>query len=446
MKSRLMIFILLISTVSCVIKPLNKKHYHTQKYYHKTLDTLISKIPKRAKYLDTTCFLGWGKINITPSHTKPMAGYGGRKNKYFDTVLDSIFIKAIVVKQGTRKSAIVCTDLLIFPMEVRKSLEMKLSTIGYSPQELFLTATHTHNSLGGWGKRLLGRAIAGKYEPKIVESMADAVVNAIAKADSTAEIGCVAYSEFATTNLIYNRLNEEDKNIDTTLRMITFVKTASRKRALLLTFAAHATSIASSARILSGDYPAYLTSYIENNKQVELATFAAGGVASHGPLQSNEPEPHKKILAYVNNIVGQMPIISYDKPHPNNTNLTAYHSPLYLKKPQYRISNNWVLSPWLFYAFFGNYKAELSVFAVGNILMVGTPCDFSGQLVLPLVAYAKQKGIHLIITSFNGGYIGYITPDEFYNKKAYETRDMNLFGPYNGAYISELIKIIIDHH
>ena len=80
---------------------------------------------------------------------------------------------------------------------------------------------------------------------------------------------------------------------------------------------------------------------------------------------------------------------------------------------------------------------------IGNILFVGTPCDFSGELV-PTIAQQLSTGEDkLIFTSFNGGYIGYITPDKYYHLKKYETRDMNLFGPYNGAYISEMINLLL---
>ncbi len=52
---------------------------------------------------------------------------------------------------------------------------------------------------------------------------------------------------------------------------------------------------------------------------------------------------------------------------------------------------------------------------------------------------ATRKGLNLMITSFDGGYIGYVTPDRYYGRKAYETRDMNWFGPQNGAYFEEMM-------
>lgn len=75
---------------------------------------------------------------------------------------------------------------------------------------------------------------------------------------------------------------------------------------------------------------------------------------------------------------------------------------------------------------------------------MGFPCDFSGELVADMSAYAAKKGLKLMVTSFNSGYIGYITPDKYYSKDSYETLTMNWFGPYNGAYFQEIARDLID--
>jgi hypothetical protein len=51
-----------------------------------------------------------------------------------------------------------------------------------------------------------------------------------------------------------------------------------------------------------------------------------------------------------------------------------------------------------------------------------------------------------MINSFNGGYVGYITDDKWYDRtdiNTYETYTMHWYGPYNGTYFSKLIKEII---
>ncbi|WP_332368477.1 hypothetical protein [Spirosoma telluris] len=113
--------------------------------------------------------------------------------------------------------------------------------------------------------------------------------------------------------------------------------------------------------------------------------------------------------------------------------------PLGLREPHPRVIGNWRVRPWLFYAIYGDYPSDLKALRIGQTVLLGTPCDFSGEFVADFKPLATQKGVNLMITSFDGGYIGYVTPDAYYNRPTYETRDMNWFGPYNGAYFEEMM-------
>jgi hypothetical protein len=111
------------------------------------------------------------------------------------------------------------------------------------------------------------------------------------------------------------------------------------------------------------------------------------------------------------------------------------------------VSENLKLRNWLFKTALSDLEGELTYLKVGNTLLIGTPCDFSGEIFVneSLAQYAKAKGLNLIITSFNGNYIGYITHDGHYDSVSRaEVREMNWVGPYYGQYFSEIIKKLID--
>jgi neutral ceramidase len=118
--------------------------------------------------------------------------------------------------------------------------------------------------------------------------------------------------------------------------------------------------------------------------------------------------------------------------------------PIPLREPQVRFTENWRFRPWVFHKMFGDYPAEMKVLRLGNTILIGTPCDFSGELMAELNTFSKSKGLNLIITSFNGSYIGYITKDNHYDLDAYETRTMNWYGPQNGVYFQEIVKRIVE--
>ena len=120
-----------------------------------------------------------------------------------------------------------------------------------------------------------------------------------------------------------------------------------------------------------------------------------------------------------------------------------------MREQSFRISSNLIIRPWIFNYLVGDSPKFISSLRIGNILIVGTPCDFSGELVDPIEKSITNKKLNLMINSFNGGYVGYITDDRWYDNEeinTYETYTMNWFGPYNGKYFSILIEKIIRHH
>jgi hypothetical protein len=75
--------------------------------------------------------------------------------------------------------------------------------------------------------------------------------------------------------------------------------------------------------------------------------------------------------------------------------------------------------------------------------MLGTPCDFSGELNPRFDSLAADLDVKVLITSFNGGYIGYVTPDDYYDIDHYETQLMNWYGPGNAEYMAKCMERLL---
>ena len=191
---------------------------------------------------------------------------------------------------------------------------------------------------------------------------------------------------------------------------------------------------------LSGDYPQYLMNYLEADN-ADFAFFAAGTVGSHKPMADGNDIPSVKEYA------SELDAVLSDSttaPFPvQGLALQSATLPLALRDAHYRISDNIRLRPWLFNAAFGDTNAHFDIVLLGNVLMISSSGEISGVFYEKWEKLAADNGLHLIITTFNGGYIGYITPDKYYNYDYHEVRDMNWFGPYNGAYFDEIIRGII---
>jgi hypothetical protein len=66
---------------------------------------------------------------------------------------------------------------------------------------------------------------------------------------------------------------------------------------------------------------------------------------------------------------------------------------------------------------------------IGKIVFAGTPSDFSGELIPEIEYVAEPNGINVIPTSFNGGYVGYITKDKWYDLHEIRNIYYELVGP-----------------
>ncbi len=438
----LFLLVLLVVATPFFIRPLDDQPYKQTAFYSTMMSNLNSYNSEHS-YRDSGIIIaGWSRENITPSFAVASAGYGSRNGKSISKVHDSLFVRAIVLRQNNTTTAIVSCDLLIIPPSITALLKTRISQTGIVFENLYLGATHTHNSVGGWGQRYIGELFAGKYSEQIVELITDGIVRAVQKAKHDMQPVQTGFKKIQAGTLVINRLVGDNGTEDPWLRLLEFKKADSTK-AVLVSFSAHATTLSDTVLQFSRDYPGALVDKLEQENNMEEAIFMAGCVGSMGPFEGAGGDWQQ--LDTIAAALEQRAEDSFAGVFLTTPfYLRVATIPLQLREPQWRFSENWCLRHWLWSKLYGDYPNDVRALRIGNTVMVGLPCDFSGELMKELDEYAESKGRQLIITSFNGGYTGYITKDEHYNIDAYETRVMNWFGPGNGAYFSEIVRKLVD--
>lgn len=432
------LLVLLLLFVATMITTMDQTPYKQMSYY-KEWKGLVGKVTRDTATV-SDYKVGWAKVNITPTAPTPMAGYGNRRGRLYTSIHDSVYVRAMVIDNGFTQAAIVTGDLLLIPPTVTKILQTKLTKKEIPFDNVFFGATHTHNSVGGWGTGISGLFFSGKYDPKVEEKIADAIFHAIVKAKAQMEPAKLTYMESKDTLDIKNRLVGDEGSVDPEIRSIGFV-TESGKKAILSTYGAHSTVMQSKNMALSRDYPGVLVDSLEKGRY-NFAMYMAGAVGSMAPIEQGVDDfDEMKNQAFG---VQKALLASDTVAQSGQAVLQSLTLPLPLREPSPRLTMDLVLRPWAFKKAFGEYPVFVKALRIGNIMMVGMPCDFSGELVAGLDAYAKTQGLDLIVTSFNGGYIGYITHDKYFDRNLYETKTMSWYGPYNGAYLQEVIRDIID--
>ncbi|PKV76215.1 neutral/alkaline ceramidase-like enzyme [Pontibacter ramchanderi] len=416
----------------CLLKRVDHTPYTQTDYYRATLQELGQQPPVTGE--SDSLQVGWAKVNITPPAGSPLAGYGKRRGLRYSAVHDSVWVRTFAFDNGHTEVFFVSLDMLIAPMTVTAELEKAYPELGLKPGQVYLSATHTHTSFGGWGQKLIGWVMAGRYSEQIVKQTAAHIVRSIQLARQNKQAARLGYGEAYISRLVRNRLTGSLAGRDTTVRFFK-VEQASGKTAVLATFAAHPTILPSMDPVLSRDYPGEFVDQLE--KTVDFAAFSAGAVGSqavvalHGDSYQSTAAVGQQLAAAIKR---KLPAVEMQ----SKVRLGYSRHRLFLPEPQWRLTDNYRLAPSLFHWLFGKYPTYMNSMQLGEVVLLGVPADYSGELLPEL----EQQGQPVMVTSFNGGYVGYITPDRYYKLDENETRAMNFYGPQSGSYFTEIMKRI----
>lgn len=429
--------VILIATFLAVsVAPINHTPVQEKPEYQammQQLDTLnIPEIQKTSGFK-----VGVAKVNITPDQPTTLAGYLKRKGKAYEYVHDSIYVRTMVIDNGVNRVAVVSADLLIVPPTVTVLLEQQLPAIGFSIESVYLGAVHTHNSIGNWGEGVTG-LIFGAYEDSVTHFIADRIMESITLASKELKPATFRTKTIPLPEAVGNRLIDHGP-VDSLVRVLE-VQRADSMKFIALSYTAHATCLFSRDLFLSRDYPGTLVDVLEKSGY-DFAMFFAGSVGSH---TCAPPEYGVACLDWMAEKISNSLTTNQEYHTIEDSTLHMIRVPLLLPKSQAKIAKDWRIRSWLFRSAFGEYPVYLTALRIGDFVLMGTPCDFSGEMNKELDLYANAKGRQLMVTSFNGGYIGYVTPTKYYDVDHYETRIMNWYGLGTAEYLSSCMKKILD--
>src|SRR3954468_10113689 len=122
-----------------------------------------------------------------------------------------VLARALVLKQGASKVALVQADLGGLPYALTRSVLDRIRPTGIDGAHLLLSATHTHSSTGPiWPADNAGYASLGGdlFDPRIFELTARGIADAILRADSHLVAARAGVATVQVTNASRNRESE----------------------------------------------------------------------------------------------------------------------------------------------------------------------------------------------------------------------------------------------
>jgi hypothetical protein len=235
---------------------------------------------------------GAATTDITPPTGYPMWGYSARKDKPSEGVRDRLHARALLLKSGESKFAIVSLDLGRAPTrDSTNRIREKLRSDGVA--EVFLVASHTHHGpvleLDTWPKE-------GK---PYVRELEDKIVDVIRTADATRKPARYGVAS-AETRLNRNRHSKRpDAPVDRELLVLRVEDLSGKPIAHAVNFAAHPTMLPAGLMRFSADFPGAMAKHVEAETGAPCLFLqsAAGDLSANPPDGAREPDDFGKRLA-----------------------------------------------------------------------------------------------------------------------------------------------------
>jgi neutral ceramidase len=247
---------------------------------------------------------GAAKIDITPTAEEMPAP--------FKTVADHIFVRALVLEEGSQRAVLVIADAPTIEAKVAADLTARIAAMAHAPVENVLVgATHTHNAVRV-DTNVKGLFLPGS--PKFVDRVTCAALEAVEQAQANIQ---PARAGFGTGDvvLVANRnqwfaeqhryIDGVDRTgnepIDRRLGVLKVETLAGAPIALLLNYAIEPVVGMSLESEISGDVPGAASRYIEDRYKGQVVAMftigAAGSPLYRGQSGSSGPDAHVLVTA-----------------------------------------------------------------------------------------------------------------------------------------------------
>lgn len=246
--------------------------------------------------------VGYGKVDITPSYSVPLRGYGNTHLRLHTNVLDPIYGICVAVNDGEKTVLLYHLDLTGFPDElVEICRDELLKKYGIGAEYILFNSTHNHSSPDLQSPL---ESIA-KYKPEICQKLIDVAEVAMADlADASVTIGSgrVKGLNFVRRYLLSdgsyggdnfgdfknNTIVDHETPVDDLMQAIRFTR-ENKKDVVIVNWQGHPHLTGGSRRLdLSADLIEYFRRNVEAEHDVLVAFYqgCGGNINSHSRIES----------------------------------------------------------------------------------------------------------------------------------------------------------------
>ena len=260
--------------------------------------------------------VGVASADITPSEPIRLTGYGNRKEPTGD-IRQRLRAKALAFSEGRgRPSVLITSDLIGVPRQVTEEIARRLQRAGVRREQLAITATHTHTGplLGGTLPFIFGaplppdqQAASDRYTTQLVDRLERVALDALRDRRPARVAWGIGRAGFAANRRVLKDgkwvafgINPEGP-VDHDLPVLAVREPNGPLRAVLVSYACHATTLEGRDNFVHGDWPGVAQQLIEAKHPgaTTLVAIGAGADANPNPRGGGLPdvERHAREIA-----------------------------------------------------------------------------------------------------------------------------------------------------
>jgi hypothetical protein len=387
---------------------------------------------------------GAARVDMTPTGSPPLAGYGNRLGRPSKGVHDRVYARALALRAGDRTIVLVSLDLLAVTDDMVTAIEARMGReLAVARESLIIAATHTHSSFGAVARRVWESFAAGEYDETLFRFLADRAAAAGIAAVRDLAPAEVAWGEAMAPHRITNRMIPGGY-ADAAVPFLAVRRPAGTPVALLVNFSAHATVLKADNALLSGDYPGTFARSLE--EQGAVALFTAGAVADQTGVPPDARDRFSAMEAMgvdlaerVQTARDRLPAAAWS----DRAALGSWRLTLQLPASQIKVSPHRRL-PRVVGDLLFDRRTSVTLAVIGDRILIGVPCDLSAEIGAAWKAEALRLNRHAVVVGFTNDYVGYVIPSEYYETTHYEAR-MSFNGPYMDRYLSAVVSRALSH-
>lgn len=353
------------------------------------------------------------KAEITPDLGVPLNGYGARLGKGARAVHDPLWAHVLYLADDETELFLISLDLCAVDRELREKV-IAMAPENFPPQNIIMTATHTHNGFGGMCKSYPIRFVSGRYIPELVERTARIISQALRDAKGKAQNAVLGYGSIQQNDLTCNR-RYPGGPMDPQIGFIVIEDANGNEIAIIANMAGHPTSIGDEDFYsFSSDYPGYYYLEIEALASPGCVPFFLNGAEGNQTIQSPEQSSGWARTEKVGRLLAQ-------RVYEAQKNVTLSDAKLQLTAQE-------ILLPMSIATFFPE-KVLFHSLHVNGLAISFFPGELCVEFALRLREYALGAGYKTHFTvGLANDYLVYFVPKHLLFDKTYEA-GAHFFGP-----------------